>query len=133
MFSHLLYGFQWRRLIRFAIIGGFALAIDLAIYLTLTRFFHMPYILSRVTSLGIAIVWNFTLNRAWTFEATTESVRKQAPRFLFVLLCTSILNLALMKFGVSVLHIYDIVVIFIVSFLIMMINFSAHYLWSYKS
>jgi dolichol-phosphate mannosyltransferase len=105
----------------------------MAIYVFLTRYLHVSYLPSRAFSLSIAVVWNFTLNRSWTFQATAGRVGVQAPRFLLVIVCTSILNLALMRFGVSVLHMYDLLVIFIVAVLITSINFSAHLFWSYAS
>jgi putative flippase GtrA len=123
----------FKKFIRFSIIGISALALDVGIYYYLTRFHHVPYLVSRAISLSIAIVWNFSLNRSWTFQATDGSVAKQAPKFLLVILCTSVLSLALLKFGVTVLHIHDLIVIFIVSFLIMVINFSSHLFWSYAS
>ncbi len=120
------------RLIKFAITGGSALLLDMGLYMLFTRVFGLPYITSRALSLSIAVIWNFTLNRQWTFQATSEKVRYQAPRFVLVLISTSILNLALMKFGITVLHLYDLLVIIVNSVLIMFINFYAHALWSYK-
>ena len=121
----------WQRLVKFVITGGLALAIDMGIYLVLTRFFHVPYLISRVISLSIAIIWNFSINRCWTFQATAGKTRRQFFRFMVVIIFTSLLNLALMKIGVSVFHIYDVVAIIIVSILITLINFFAHHFWSY--
>ncbi|MEK7181937.1 MAG: GtrA family protein [Patescibacteria group bacterium] len=116
---------------KFGITGGSALAIDVAIYYVLTRYGHVPYLLSRTISLGVAIFWNFSLNRHWTFRATLGKVQQQFPRFLAVIVMTSLLNLLLMKIGVSYLHLHDLLVIFLVSALITFINFFAHYFWSY--
>jgi len=122
----------WQRFIKFAITGGTALAIDIAIYVVLTRFGHMPYFISRAISLSIAVVWNFTVNRHWTFEAGTGKVSQQAPKFLTVIIATSLINLGLMRIGVSYLHLNDLLVLIGNSVLIVLINFSAHYFWSYK-
>jgi putative flippase GtrA len=123
----------WYRLIKFSIIGGSALVIDIGIYIFLTRIEHIQYIISRLISLSIAIFWNFNLNRHWTFQAVSEKVNRQFVKFLIVIISTSLLSLILMKIGVSVLHIYDLLVIIIVSFLILLINFFAHYFWSYAN
>lgn len=122
----------WQRLIKFAFVGGSAFVIDFAIYFVLTRFGHIPYIASRIVSISLAMIWNFTMNRNWTFQAKTGKVRRQAPRFLIVMALTSLLNLVLMRVGVSSLHLNDLLVLVVVSLLIMLINFSAHQLWSYK-
>lgn len=132
MLPMLLYHFPLRRFLKFAITGGSALAIDMAVYILCTRKLGIPYIPSRALSLAVAVVWSFTLNRQWTFRATAGNIRQQAPRFLAVLVCTSIINLALMKFGITVLRLYDIAVILINSVIIVFINFYAHALWSYK-
>jgi putative flippase GtrA len=122
----------WAQLIKFGITGGIAFAIDFAIYFGLTRFAHMPYLLSRTISLGVAMIWNFLANRYWTFRATTGHMGQQAVRFLIVMGITSLLNLWLMHLGVSVLHLHDLVVMVAASLIIMVINFCAHRLWSYR-
>lgn len=120
-----------RRLVKFIITGGIALAIDMTIYFFLTRYGHLHYLLSRVVSLVVAIVWNFSVNRIWTFRAVSEGVIIQAPRFLVVISATSCLNLFLMHVGVAYLYWNDLIVLLLVSALITIFNFTAHSFWSY--
>ncbi len=124
--------FPWARLIKFAIVGGIAFAIDFAIYLLLTRMLHVPYLLSRCFSIGAAMAWNFSLNRTWTFQAQSGKMSRQAARFTVVMVITSGLNLGLMRLGVSTLHLNDLLVLVAVSLLIMLVNFCAHHFWSYR-
>lgn len=133
MIQTLIAKIPWKRLIKFGLVGGSAFAIDFVIYFLLTRYAHVPYLASRMVSIACAFGWNFTLNRNWTFEAKAGSVKKQAPRFVIVMTATSLLNLALMRFGVSTLHLNDLLVLVGVSILIMGVNFLAHQFWSYKS
>lgn len=123
----------WPRLIKFIITGGVALTIDVTVYYALTRFGGVYYLLARTTSLGAAIIWNFTVNRYWTFEATGTRASRQIPRFLTVIISTSLLSLGIMKIGVSILHLHDLLVLFIASVITTLINFSAHSLWSYAT
>jgi putative flippase GtrA len=123
----------WQRLIKFAITGGSAFVIDFSMYYILTRFGHLHFITSRILSIGAALYWNFTLNRRWTFRAQTGRVTQQAPRFLLVMAATSVLNLGLMRIGVSTLHFHDLTVMVFVSLFIMGINFILHQFWSYRS
>lgn len=132
MLSSFLQKVPWWKLTKFIITGGMALAIDVAIYYVLTRYGGMYYLLARTISLGVAILWNFSINRYWTFQATEGRVSRQAPRFIVVILSTSLMSLGLMKIGVSVLHFHDLIVLFVVSALTTLLNFSAHSLWSYK-
>jgi len=131
MFSAQLKKLPWQRFLKFLITGGSALLLDFLIYLALTRLVHLPYLGSRAISLGVAMIWNFSLNRHWTFQAKEGGVATQATRFLIVMTTTSLLSLALMRVGVSFLGFNDILVIIVVAALITLINFSAHYLWSY--
>lgn len=122
----------WRRLIKFVVTGGVALLIDISIYFVLTRFFDVYYLFSRSFSLGIAIIWSFLVNRSWTFRATDGDIKQQAVKFLIVIILTSLLSLFLMRLGVSYLHLNDLVVLLSVSVLTTLINFSAHFFWSYS-
>ncbi len=123
----------WQRFLKFLITGGMALLIDVTLYFLLTRFGGLYYLLARTLSLGVAIVWSFQLNRHWTFQATEGNVRTQAVKFLVVIISTSLLSLGLMHIGVALLHFYDLLVLFVVSVLITLLNFSAHSLWSYAT
>ncbi len=125
--------FPFQRLVKFIVTGGIALLIDVAIYFMLTRYGDIYYLLSRTISLSVAIVWNFSINRIWTFQATSGKVTTQVPRFLVVIFSTSILSLFLMHLGVSYLHLNDLFVIIIVAIITTVINFSAHSFWSYAS
>ncbi len=119
------------RFSKFLAIGGSALLLDISLYYILTRYFSVTYLLSRSISLGVAIFWNFYLNRIWTFAAQKDLVLPQFGRFLVVIGSTSLLNLFCMHVGVSVLGINDLVVILCISVLLTLINFIAHSFWSY--
>lgn len=121
----------WWKLVKFVITGGVALGIDVGIYYILTRFEGLYFLFARTLSLGVAILWSFSINRSWTFRATEGKIRRQAPRFLVVILSTSLLSLGLMKVGVSYFHFHDIAVLFVVAVFTTLLNFSAHYFWSY--
>ena len=123
----------WWRLTKFVLTGGVALLIDVAIYFVLTRFGSVFYLLARAISLGVAIIWSFTVNRRWTFRATAGDIRQQAVKFLVVILSTSLLSLALMHVGVTLLHYHDLAVLLAVAVLTTLINFLAHQFWSYAS
>lgn len=123
--------FPFWKLVKFVITGGIALGVDMAIYYLLTRYGHVYYLLARTLSLGVAIIWSFTVNRQWTFRATEGDAGKQAVKFVIVIISTSLLSLGLMHIGVTLLRLHDLMVILIVSVITTLINFSAHSLWSY--
>lgn len=133
MFPAFLQQFPFWKLIKFIITGGVALGIDVALYYSLTRYGQVYYLIARTLSLGVAIVWSFTVNRQWTFRATEGDARTQAVKFVIVILATSLLSLGLMHVGVTLLRFHDLAVILVVSVITTLINFSAHSLWSYAS
>lgn len=128
----LIHQLPWARMVKFALVGGSAFAIDFGIYFALTRLGHLPYLPSRVGSIACAFSWNFLLNRQWTFRAQAGRVSSQAVRFVTVMGITSLLNLGLMHIAITRLHWNDLLTLLAVSILIMGINFLAHSLWSYK-
>ena len=133
MTTTILQSIPWWKLMKFVITGGVALTIDIAIYYALTRYGGVYYLLARTLSLGVAILWNFSINRYWTFQATEGGVGRQASRFVIVIVSTSLMSLGLMKLGVSILHFHDMIVLLAVSVVTTLLNFSAHYFWSYAN
>jgi len=57
-----------KRMIKFAIIGGIGVPIQLGLTYLLTEYAHMWYILSLAITIGITFIWNFTMNSIWTFR-----------------------------------------------------------------
>jgi putative flippase GtrA len=54
--------------LKFAVVGVIGTIIDFSIYGILTRVFHVYYIYATATSVFIAIINNFLLNKYWTFK-----------------------------------------------------------------
>ena len=120
------------RYFKFGLAGGLAFVIDAGLYYILTRHGHLPYLLARTISITTSMIWNFLVNRYWTFQAAAGLIHRQAVRFTVVVTLTSLANLGLMKIGVSVLHLPDLAVLVTVSLLLMVVNYFAHRLWSYR-
>lgn len=122
----------FQQAIRFLVVGGVAFIIDGGGYYVLTRFCRIYYIDARIISLSVSLIWNFILNRYWTFNAKSGVVSKQLIRFSIVIILTSALNVLLMKISVGTLHLPDMPVLIAVSAMIAVINFVLHRYWSYK-
>lgn len=117
---------------RFILVGGTSFIIDFGAYYILTRFGHFPYFLSRVFSVSLALIWNFTCNRYWTFRAGSGILSKQIVKYLIVIVSTSLANLGLMKFGVEILRLPDLLVLVVVAGFLALVNFILHRFWSFK-
>ena len=118
--------------VRFILVGGVAFLIDAGGYYLLTRFCHLYYFNARLISLSLSLIWNFILNRYWTFNAKSGAISKQLIRFSIVIILTSLLNVLLMRLFVGTFHFPDIMVLVFVSVVIAIVNFIFHRFWSYK-
>ncbi len=84
------------QLIQFLMVGSSGMIVDLCCYSALL--FLMPLSAARAIAIGVAMSWNFALNRKFTFsEARRDSVGKQ-----YVLFCLACLFGACVNWGVSV-------------------------------
>ena len=54
--------------IKFCIVGGIGVVINMGILWVLTEQFHLWYMLSNLIGIGVAMTSNFTLNFLWTFK-----------------------------------------------------------------
>ena len=56
------------RAIKFALISASAGLIQIATFTVLNEFLHLPYWVSYLIALVLSVIWNFTLNRKYTFK-----------------------------------------------------------------
>lgn len=54
---------------RFLVVSGIGLALNTAVVGLMTAVAHWHYLLSQVLATALVLVWNFQLNRRWTFPA----------------------------------------------------------------
>jgi putative flippase GtrA len=76
--------YPWRhriQILKFLAVGGSSFVIDFCILYSLTEFAHWHYLLSATLAFLVAAMYNYTLNRNWTFK-TNGSQKKQLPAFL---------------------------------------------------
>lgn len=85
------------RLIRYAISGGTALALDLVLLYVFTDIFGWWYLWSTIVAFAIAIVVSFVLQKFWTFgDRATNRVHRQFALFIVIALGNLALNTYLM-------------------------------------
>jgi putative flippase GtrA len=83
-------------LIQFGLVGLTGMAVDVLCFLALAPLLALG--LARALAIGVAMTWNFVLNRRFTFaDARRDSIWKQ-----YFLFCGSCLLGALLNWGVSI-------------------------------
>jgi putative flippase GtrA len=54
---------------RFVLVAGTGLFVNVVAMFLLVDLLRVPYLLAQVAASGLVLVWNFLLNRHWTFAA----------------------------------------------------------------
>ena len=60
------------RVVKFTLFSASAGLIQLGAFALLNELLHLPYWLSYVTALVLSVLWNFTLNRKFTFKSAAN-------------------------------------------------------------
>lgn len=71
-----------KKFISFCFVGGAGAFIELSTFNVLYLFFNFP--ISKLFALLLALTFNFTINRNFTFSASSGKKRKQIPRYIIV-------------------------------------------------
>jgi len=99
-----------RQFMKFCAIGSTNVVIDFTIYFTLTRFFHIYYIIANFGSFFVAVSWSFYMNKRWTFRHLDSQFLKErfVKFFITNAIGVSIQTLLLYSF-VTYGHFHDLV------------------------
>ena len=63
---------EWIRKIKFTLFSISAGVIEIGLFTILNTFTKLPYWVCYLTALVASVVWNFTLNREFTFKSTAN-------------------------------------------------------------
>jgi dolichol-phosphate mannosyltransferase len=66
-------GFRtWKRFIKFCIVGGSGVIVNMGVLYALTELLSVEYKISSIFAIQTAIITNFAFNNAWTFNKSTN-------------------------------------------------------------
>ena len=63
---------EFFRFLKFALISASAGLIELGSFTLVNELLHWPYWLSYMVALVLSVLWNFTLNRKYTFQSAAD-------------------------------------------------------------
>lgn len=118
--------------IKFCLIGAMSFLIDAGIYLVLTRFLAVYYLLAKIISFILAAINSYFFNRSWTFRSKNPRIKQEFIKFLIVATIGLGLNSLIMFLTVSWLKLNDILGLIIATFIVMFWNFTANKIWTFK-
>lgn len=78
----------------FCIVGLISFLIDIA-FVNVFFFLGLPFYISRTFSITIALLFNFYINRNFTFNSTKKSINKQIFPYVTVYAISNLINLLL--------------------------------------
>ncbi|MBA3860398.1 MAG: GtrA family protein [Solirubrobacterales bacterium] len=123
---------NWAQLVRFAVVGGSGVVVNLAVYAALVTGASVDYRLAATVAFLIAVGNNFTWNRLWTFRARNGHAGFQAARFLVVSVGAFLLNLAVLELLVAVVGVGEVPAQAIAIATATPANFLGNKLWSFR-
>ena len=123
------------RFIKFGLVGGFGMLVNLGLLWLLTERFGMFYLLSATLAIELSIFSNFILNDLWTFHDRGEKGVKNAfKRFLkFNLVSSPAFPMQLSVMGIlkEIFGYYYMIAAFIGIVVVFIWNFAANNLWTW--
>ena len=63
---------EWVRALKFTLFSASAGLIEIGSFTLLNELLHLPYWVSYLTALVLSVLWNFTLNRKFTFRSASN-------------------------------------------------------------
>ncbi len=63
---------EWIRVLKFTLFSTSAGLIEIGSFALLNELLHLPYWLCYLTALVLSVLWNFTLNRRFTFKSAAN-------------------------------------------------------------
>lgn len=112
------------RIIKFTLISASAGIIQIGLFTLLNELAHLPYALSYLIALVASVLWNFTLNRRYTFKSATnvpKAMLKVAAYYaVFTPLSTALEHFLTMSLGWNE---------YLVTVINMLLNFSTEFLY----
>ncbi|MBM2820660.1 MAG: hypothetical protein HW405_420 [Candidatus Berkelbacteria bacterium] len=121
-----------RQFVKFALVGVSSTAIDWGIYLILTRFIGVYYLMAKVLSFAISMINSYIWNRRWTFKSNDPAKLREFIKFLTIALVGVVLNTFIMYMIVDLVHLGDLYGLVFASAIVMFWNFLANKFYTFK-
>lgn len=75
---------EWVSIIKYVLVGGTTFVLDFGILILFHEAFHVPVLIAASISYWTSIIFNFFMNRAWTFNASASLRRHLIPYCLLL-------------------------------------------------
>ena len=79
---------EFLRTIKYALVAASAGIIEIGTFTLLNELCHLNYWVSYLIALVLSVLWNFTINRRYTFQSSSNIVRSMLLVFAYYLVFT---------------------------------------------
>lgn len=84
--------------LRYVAVGGLTIVLDVLILWILHGIVGINVLISATFSYWLAILFNFTVNRSWTFGSNQHKTTRQVVLYLLLLGCNYVFTIVFIKF-----------------------------------
>lgn len=112
----------FRQFVKYGVVGTSSVVIDMVIIFVFTEFFGLWYMFSAVISQTVAVIFNFLMNRNWSFRSNGV-VHRQAVRYFILLGFNYLYQLIALWLLVETLHLHYLLAKIFIAMLMVTWNF----------
>lgn len=123
---------EWKTVFRFGLVGGSSFLVKAGGYALLSRVLWTdgPRSIQNVLALGLAMIYNYTLHRFWTFRFQRPT-NGSAPRYIAVVIAASLLDVVFFYILHDLFGVYDFLVLALGALCGGVFTFTSHRLFTF--
>ena len=117
---------KYREGITYLIAGGIATVLNIGVFALLTYTFKIDYEISNIIAIIVSILFQYVSNKFFVFESKENTFKENVKEFFSFISCrlvTMALDQGLMKLGIDVLHINELIMKVLVNIIVIIVNY----------
>ena len=119
------------KFLRFSAVGLVGTAAHFLLLSMLVELADLPVVLATTMGFGVGAIVNYTLNHRFTF-ASTEKHSVALPKFLTISAASAVLNALIVAWLLHHVPVHYLVIQMASTGTVLLWNFSANYLWTFR-
>jgi len=112
----------FRQFVKYGIVGGSSVLIDMGLIFIFTEFVGLWYMFSAIISQTAAVIFNFSMNRAWSFRSN-GLVGRQMAKYLMLTGFNYLYGIGALYLFVEVFHLHYLIAKMVIAMLMVSWNF----------
>ena len=117
---------KYREGINYLIAGGIATVLNIAVFAVLTYGCKIDYEISNIIAIIVAILFQYVSNKFFVFESKGNTFKENVKEFVSFISCrlvTMVMDQGMMKIGVDIFNINELLMKIIVNIIVIIVNY----------